>query len=128
MTTFNEKVALVTGAGSGLGEATAKDLAAHGAKIIAADINLAAAERVAGEIGESNGEAFAFEMDASTRADNKAAVEFAVEKFGALHLAVNNAGINGPGAKVGEMDLDAWDRVIQLNLNGVVYGNHYQIA
>lgn len=128
MTTFNGKVALVTGAGSGLGEATAKDLAAHGAKIIAADINLAAAERVAGEIGESNGEAFAFEMDASTRADNKAAVEFAVEKFGALHLAVNNAGINGPGAKVGEMDLDAWDRVIQLNLNGVVYGNHYQIA
>ncbi len=67
-------------------------------------------------------------MDVSTRADNKAAVEFAVEKFGALHLAVNNAGINGPGAKVGEMDLDAWDRVIQLNLNGVVYGNHYQIA
>ncbi len=54
MTTFNGKVALVTGAGSGLGEATAKDLAAHGAKIIAADINLAAAERVAGEIGESN--------------------------------------------------------------------------
>ena len=67
-------------------------------------------------------------MDASTRKVNKAAVEFAVEKFGALHLAVNNAGINGPGAKVGEMDLDAWDRVIQLNLNGVVYGNHYQIA
>ena len=67
-------------------------------------------------------------MDASTRKDNKAAVEFAIEKFGALHLAVNNAGINGPGAKVGEMDLDTWDHVIQLNLNSVVYGNHYQIA
>lgn len=128
MTTFTGKVALITGAGSGLGEATAKDLAAHGARIVAADINLESAERVAGEIIAAGGEALAFRMDASTREDNKAAVDFAVEKFGALHLAVNNAGINGPGAKVGEMDLDAWDRVIQLNLNGVVYGNHYQIA
>ncbi|HZK32835.1 MAG TPA: SDR family NAD(P)-dependent oxidoreductase, partial [Corynebacterium sp.] len=128
MTTFTGKVALITGAGSGLGEATAKDLAAHGARIVAADINLESAERVAGEIITAGGEALAFRMDASTREDNKAAVDFAVEKFGALHLAVNNAGINGPGAKVGEMDLDAWDRVIQLNLNGVVYGNHYQIA
>lgn len=128
MTDFNGKVALVTGGGSGLGEATAKDLAAHNAKVIVADLNLEGAQRVADEIAAAGGEATAFEMDASTREGNKAAVDRAVETYGALHLALNNAGINGPGAKIGEMDLDKWDFVIQLNLNGNVYGLHYQIA
>ena len=125
---FNGKVALVTGGASGLGEASAKDLAAHGAKVVVADLNLEGAQRVADEITAAGGEAVAFRMDVSTREDNKAAVEKAVETYGALHLALNNAGINGPGAKLGEMDLDKWDAVIQLNLNGNVYGMHYQIA
>lgn len=127
MTTFKDKVALVTGAGSGLGEATAKDLATHGAKVIIADINLEAAERVAEEITQAGGEAVAFKMDSASREDNKNVVEFAVEKYGALHLAVNNAGIGGKANKVGEMDLDDWDRVIAINLSGVAYGNRYQI-
>lgn len=118
----------MTGGGSGLGEASSKDLAAHGAKIIVADLNLESAQRVAGEIKQAGGEATAFRMDASKREDNKGAVDFAVKTYGALHLALNNAGINGPGAKIGEMDLDKWDFVIQLNLNGNVYGMHYQIA
>src|SRR5690606_26501266 len=94
---FNGKVALVTGGGSGLGEASARDLAAHGARVVVADLNLEAAERVAGEIRQAGGEAQAFRMDASTRKDNKGAVDFAVKTYGALHLALNNAGINGPG-------------------------------
>lgn len=128
MTDFNGKVALVTGGGSGLGEATAKDLANHNAKVIVADLNLEGAQRVSDEIRAAGGEATAFEMDASTREGNKGAVDLAVETYGGLHLALNNAGINGPGAKLGEMDLDKWDFVIQLNLNGNVYGLHYQIA
>lgn len=127
MSTFNGKVALVTGAASGLGEGIAKDLASAGAKVVVTDINLEGAERVVQEIEQGGGEAVAFRMDSASREDNKAAVELAVEKFGALHLAVNNAGIGGKQNFVGEMDLDDWDRVIAINLTGVAYGNRYQI-
>lgn len=127
MSSLQGKVALVTGAGSGLGEDAAKELAANGVKVVAADIDLDTATRVAKEIVAAGGEAEAFHMDASTREGNQGAVAHAVEEFGALHLAMNSAGINGPGAPIGEMDLDRWDRTIQLNLNGVVYGMHYEI-
>lgn len=125
---FNHQVALVTGGGSGIGEATVKDLARHGAKVIVADLNLEHAQQVAESVKSEGGEATAFKMDATSRADNKAAVDFAVTTYGALHLAVNNAGIGGNNAKLGEADLDDWDNVINLNLNGNVYGLHYQLA
>lgn len=127
MSLFDGRVALVTGAASGLGEDAAKELARNGAKLVVADLNLEGAERVAKEITDQGAEAVAVEMDASTREGNENAVKQAVESFGALHLAMNSAGINGPGAPIGEMDLDKWDRTIQLNLNGVVYGMHYEI-
>lgn len=127
MSLFNGKVALITGAGSGLGAASAKELAANGAKSVVADLDPETAQKVADEIVSDGGEASAFQMDASTREGNEQAVAHAVETFGALHLAMNSAGINGPGAPVGEMDLDRWDRTIQLNLNGVVYGMHFEI-
>ena len=122
-----DKVALVTGGGSGIGEATAIDLAQHGAKVIVADLNLDAAKRVAQAIKDAGGEATAFEMDASTREGNKAAVDFAVQTYQGLHLAVNNAGIGGKAGYLGDIDLDEWDKVINLNLNGNVYGLHYQL-
>ncbi|WP_018296719.1 SDR family NAD(P)-dependent oxidoreductase [Corynebacterium lubricantis] len=125
---FDGKVALVTGGGSGIGEAIAKELAEGGAKVIAADLNLEGAQRVVDEIKQAGGEAAAFQMDASSKEDNKAAVDFAVETFGSLELAVNNAGIGGNNAPIGEIDLENWDKVIGINLNGVLYGCHYQIA
>src|SRR5690606_38735929 len=65
--------------------------------------------------------------DASSAEDNKRNVEAAVERSGALHTAVNNAGIGGPAAIVGEYPLEGWEKVIDLNLNRVSYGMHYRL-
>ncbi|MDD9207010.1 glucose 1-dehydrogenase [Georgenia sp. 10Sc9-8] len=127
MTTFEGKVAIVTGGGSGLGEAIAKELATKGAKVVVADINSDGAERVVGEIESAGGTAAAITQDAALPEDNERVVSFAVETYGALHYAVNNAGIGGAMAPTGEMDLENWKRVIDINLNGVLYGMRYQI-
>lgn len=127
MTEFSDRTALVTGAGSGIGATVAKQLAAAGAKVVVSDINLEAAQGVVKEIESAGGTASAIKHDTASKEDNKAAVDFAVETYGALHLAVNNAGIGGAPAPVGELDLDDWDRVININLNGVLYGMRYQI-
>src|SRR4051812_27999908 len=92
---FAGKVALVTGAGSGIGEAVVTMLAARGAQVVVADINLQAAERVVGTIGGSGGKAAAARADVSDAAAVEAMVQVAVKTFGGLDIAVNNAGIGG---------------------------------
>lgn len=127
MGTFEGKTALVTGGGSGLGEAISKDLASNGVNVVVVDIDLDGANRVVDEITAAGGTAVAFKADTMVPDDSKKAVDFAVETYGGLNYAVNNAGIGGANAPTGEIDLEDWDRVIGINLNGVLYGMRYQI-
>jgi NAD(P)-dependent dehydrogenase (short-subunit alcohol dehydrogenase family) len=124
---FSGKVAIVTGGGSGLGEAIGKALAARGVKVVLSDIKLEGAERVAREIASAGGTASAFRQDTAKPEDCEAVVRHAVTTYGRLHYAVNNAGIGGAQAPAGETDLADWNRVININLNGVLYGMRYQI-
>jgi NAD(P)-dependent dehydrogenase (short-subunit alcohol dehydrogenase family) len=127
MAQFTGKVALVTGGGSGIGEAISKELAAKGASVVVSDINLEAAQRVCQEISDGGGTASAVRQDTAGKEDAEMVVRHAVDTYGALHLAVNNAGIGGKQAPAGETDLDEWDKVIGINLSGVLYGMRYQI-
>lgn len=127
MNTHEGKVAIVTGGGSGLGESICKLLADRGATVVVTDISMESAERVAGEITDAGGKASAFRQDTARAEDSKKAVEYAMSEYDALHYAVNNAGIGGGLAPAGETDLDDWNRVIDINLNGVLYGMRYQI-
>jgi NAD(P)-dependent dehydrogenase (short-subunit alcohol dehydrogenase family) len=127
MSAFAGRVAIVTGGGSGLGEAIGKSLAAKGASVVLTDINLDAAQRVAGEITSAGSVATAIKQDTARPEESERVVQYAVNTYGALHYAVNNAGIGGAQAPAGETDLADWNRVIDINLNGVLYGMRYQI-
>lgn len=121
---FSGKVAIVTGGASGIGAAIVRELVAKGAQVVVADHDLAGAEALATSLGAA---AAAFEVDVAKAQDNEAMVAFAVQRFGGLHLAVNNAGIGGVRKPTAEMAVDEWRQVIDVNLNGVFYGMKYEI-
>jgi NAD(P)-dependent dehydrogenase (short-subunit alcohol dehydrogenase family) len=121
------KVAIVTGGGSGLGEAIAKRLATEDVRVIVSDINLKRAEGVAQEITNNGGTASAVQQDTAEARDSERVVTHAVSAYGAVNYAVNNAGIGGAQAPAGDADLADWQRVIDINLSGVLYGMRYQI-
>jgi len=124
---FAGRTALVTGAASGIGLATARRLGAGGANVVIADHNAEGAEQAAETLGAAGVKAAAVKLDVTDPESVAAAVAFTVDTFGALHLAVNNAGIGGPSAPTGEYDLDAYSRVIRTNLDGVFYSLRYEL-
>lgn len=124
---FDGKTIIVTGGGSGIGAATAQELASSGATVVVADVNLAHAEAVTNDIVAAKGRAYACAVDVAKAEDVQAMVAFAVEKTGALHGIVNNAGIGGPAAPTGSYDIDGWRKVLGINLSGVFYGMRYAI-
>lgn len=91
------------------------------------DINKEAGDKVVKEIEDYGGEAIFVKCDVSKPEDNEKMVKETIDNFGALHIAVNNAGIGGPAALTGEYDIDGWKKVIDINLNGVFYGMRYQL-
>jgi NAD(P)-dependent dehydrogenase (short-subunit alcohol dehydrogenase family) len=121
------KVALVTGAGSGIGRATATLLAREGATVVVSDIVDAAGQETVDQITAAGGTASYLRADISQPADCEALVRETVARHGALHLACNNAGIGGPRAATGDYPLDGWERVIGINLSGVFYSLRYEI-
>lgn len=124
---FTGKVAIVTGAASGIGAAVAKALAADGASVVLADLDRRGAEDVAEAIVAKGGKAIALETNVADALEVEAMVETAKRTYGSLHFAVNNAGIGGPSAPTGEYPLEGWHKVIDTNLHSVFYGMRYQI-
>jgi NAD(P)-dependent dehydrogenase (short-subunit alcohol dehydrogenase family) len=127
MSLLNEKVAVVSGAGSGIGRAIAIAYAKEGAKVVVADINEAHGQDTVKEIEQNGGNAFFVKADSSKAEGNKQLVDATVAKYGRLDIACNNAGMGGPAKPTGDYEPEEWDRVIALNLNGVFYACKYQL-
>ncbi|MFF8550842.1 SDR family NAD(P)-dependent oxidoreductase [Streptomyces albidoflavus] len=124
---FAGRTALVTGAASGIGLATARRLGQGGARVVIADYNAEGAASAAAALRDESIEASAVTVDVTDPASVEAAVRFAQDTYGALHLAVNNAGIGGESAPTGDYDIDVWNRVVRTNLDGVFYSMRYEI-
>ncbi len=124
---LEKKVAIVTGAASGIGKAIALLLAKEGASVVLSDISEKNGNAAVEEIISAGSEAIFVKADSSSPEDNENLVKQALDKFGTLDVAVNNAGIGGALGATGEYPIDAWKKVIDINLSGVFYGLRYQI-
>jgi NAD(P)-dependent dehydrogenase (short-subunit alcohol dehydrogenase family) len=119
-TTNNQKIALVTGGGSGMGRSTALLLAARGAAVIVADMNAANAAKVAAEIEAAGGTATAVTCNVADQGSVRATMAMIADRYGRLDYAANNAGITGPIGPLVDFDLAAARNIIDVNLMGVM--------
>jgi NADP-dependent 3-hydroxy acid dehydrogenase YdfG len=115
------KVVVITGASSGLGEVTARHLAARGAKLVLAARRLDRLDTLVAEIRQAGGEAIAVATDVARHADVLALAAAAVQAFGRIDVLVNNAGVM-PLSPIARLKVDEWDRTIDVNIKGVLYG------
>ena len=127
MNLLENQNAIVTGAGSGIGQAIAILFAQQGARVVVSDINNEHGAETVNLIKQNGGHAIFINANAAIAADNEKLVSEAIREFGSLQIAVNNAGVAGPIAPTGEYPVDGWEKVISINLSGVFYGMRYQI-
>ncbi len=125
---MKDKVALVTGAASGIGRAVALVWAREGARVIVSDLDRSGGEETVRLVCEQGAQAEFEACDVSRPEDCEALVAAALRHFGRLDVACNNAGIGGELAPTADHSLDAWHKTITINLSGVFYGMKYQIA
>ncbi|HUF37003.1 MAG TPA: SDR family NAD(P)-dependent oxidoreductase [Anaerolineales bacterium] len=119
MKRFENQVILVTGAGSGIGKATALEFAGEGGLMVIADINPDSAEEAAQEVRSGGGEAISVRADVAVEEDCRAMVAAAVERFGRLDIAFNNAGVGGLNTPLKDLPVEDWDRLIAVNQRGM---------
>jgi NAD(P)-dependent dehydrogenase (short-subunit alcohol dehydrogenase family) len=125
---LNGKVAIITGAASGMGRATAIRFAGEGAKIVIADLNKEGGESAARDCRENGSDAVFQKTDVSGEADVKAAVERAVKEFGRLDIIYNNAGLGGAVGPIEEITVENWDKTLGILLRGVFLGIKHAVA
>ena len=121
MSNIEGKVVVITGASSGLGEATARHLASKGASVFLGARRLDRLQTVVADIQRAGGRAAAMRVDVTRRAEVDAFLQAATEKFGRIDVLVNNAGLMAL-APIGKTLVDEWDRMIDINIKGVLYG------
>ncbi|MGB5006411.1 MAG: SDR family NAD(P)-dependent oxidoreductase [Ferruginibacter sp.] len=124
---MKNKTAIITGAASGIGKATAELFAKQGAHVVISDIQEAAGKATTESIITAGGKASFFKTDVSRPEDMEALVAFAVKTYGKLDVAVNNAGIGGELNPIADMSIEGWQKVISINLSSLFYGMKYQI-
>lgn len=121
MNNVMNKVVVITGASSGLGETTARYLAQQGAKLVLAARRVDRLQKLADDIQKAGGEALVVATDVSKRSDVENLIQQTLAKFGKVDVLVNNAGIM-PQAPLNKLKVDEWDKMIDVNIKGVLYG------
>jgi NAD(P)-dependent dehydrogenase (short-subunit alcohol dehydrogenase family) len=127
MARLTGKVALVTGGASGIGRAVVEAFAEEGAKVAIVDLTEDTGRAAAEAVKAAGGEAFFLQADVSRPEDNERMVRETVERYGALHVACNNAGIGGEANPVADYSVEGWQKVIAVNLSSVFYAMKYEI-
>jgi NAD(P)-dependent dehydrogenase (short-subunit alcohol dehydrogenase family) len=127
MDRLKDKVALITGGGSGIGRASCRLFAEHGAKVVVADSVAEGGEQSVHDITAAGGQASFVQADVSKSVDVQGMIRHTVQTYGRVDILFNNAGIEGPSAKLANYDEDAWERVIAIDLTSVYLGMKYVI-